>query len=851
MLKQFICKTLFVFLLLISGFDPCVYAQEIIRGGMFFPKSIDAPEDRPYLHITSEKLLPIQEKTEIKFSLAFKERGTFGHITDILVGNKTIRALYTNYHYSDTAKFFLVINNKTSDKYISIPAEKLTGGNWFDVNLIFSPADKTVKLIFDGKETTAHTEISRDAKADIYFGEHPNTNFYHAESPGFAIRNLRVFRNRVELIHRWPLTELEGNTARDIIGGMDADAVNAIWLMKYHYRFRIQAVAGPFLLDTTADRYTANPVYDTKRNSILFIADKYMIEYFLNSKKSVKTDFRRSFRTTKLSNYHFMYNKYRDELYAYHDGGGSLLKYDREKRMWDSLDYSLQFNDQYYGSEPIFNPADSGLYSLFGYGHYRHKNTLRKYDFISKKWNEVPLKGDKLPGMGSSVVIPLNENGEFIIVGGIGNESGWQHEQYRTIYDYFLLNLRDRTVKKLGSADPKGPKIVEGSITGVYSNYLKKILVINGNKYSGTQSIRGLDLRTGKVTIYGDSVFAGIYQNSLTGFSEWRPYDSANGELFIIQPVAASKDSFYARISTVLYPPLSREDYEKLEAKSRPPWYSNKYLLIFVFFSFLGGINFYYYNNYKKQKMKPGGGEEDAARRVRPGIYLFGDISVITPDGKNIALEFSPKITHIFLLLLIRTYSGDRRGIKTDEFTAEMWPELSPEQSKNNRNVSISKLRGHLAAMPGVEIVNEKNHLRLILPDDLYCDLTRFLKLTGNFRDTLKGIDEIKSILSRGQLLSRESFGWLDFWKQGIISEAITKLLRVINQENITPEERLAAADCILYLDSVSEKAVTVKIQMLIQLGLHSTAKKTYDIFAKEYYELYGEEYPRKMNELM
>ncbi len=61
----------------------------------------------------------------------------------------------------------------------------------------------------------------------------------------------------------------------------------------------------------------------------------------------------------------------------------------------------------------------------------------------------------------------------------------------------------------------------------------------------------------------------------------------------------------------------------------------------------------------------------------------------------------------------------------------------------------------------------------------------------------------------------------------------------------------LDIADSIFNYDTINQEAMVLKCSVLNKKGKHSLAKNWYDHFAKEYMNLYGENYPRTFEEVV
>lgn len=253
----------------------------------------------------------------------------------------------------------------------------------------------------------------------------------------------------------------------------------------------------------------------------------------------------------------------------------------------------------------------------------------------------------------------------------------------------------------------------------------------------------------------------------------------------------------------------------------------------------------------KDMAESPETGRKNFGKESAAGLFLFGDFMLLDDEGNDITKQLSPKLKQFFLMLFIRSCLNGSSGVRTEFLTATLWPELPLAESKNNRNVSVRKIRKILSGIKGAVIEIEKNKILLKLPEDFYCDFVEFRQKTDFVIFESESANEIRALVTRGELFADCDYEWLDDLKQKYREETVKRLLNIINADHISDEKRLALAESILTQDSVSEEGIGVKIRSLSAMGNHASAKSSFEHFKREYHRVYDTEYQKNLTDLL
>lgn len=235
-------------------------------------------------------------------------------------------------------------------------------------------------------------------------------------------------------------------------------------------------------------------------------------------------------------------------------------------------------------------------------------------------------------------------------------------------------------------------------------------------------------------------------------------------------------------------------------------------------------------------------------------IQLFGDFRVVGNNGEEITGQFTPKIKQLFLLILVSSQQS-RKGISTKDLSKLLWPDLSYQNAKNSRGVTIRKLRIILKQLDQVDVVFQVDSWMLRFSKAVYCDYVECLKLLAdNNRDNNPGfyLDFYKTIRA-GEVFASESHEWLDDYKGHVGNNIVDNLLKFINHLNIETDGELILklADRILVTDPINDQALSFKLRTLVKQDNLNTAKFTYDRFATLYFEMYNEKLELTFDDLL
>ena len=255
----------------------------------------------------------------------------------------------------------------------------------------------------------------------------------------------------------------------------------------------------------------------------------------------------------------------------------------------------------------------------------------------------------------------------------------------------------------------------------------------------------------------------------------------------------------------------------------------------------------------KSQKSKAKINKEDHNLKLPSGykeqILCFGALKIINNQQQNIAEKLSPMLKKLFIIIFLHS-QGDKKGINTKKLTELIWPGMSVKDTKNTRGTNIQNLRSLLDSCSEIKVLFLNKHWYLETTENCFCDYAIAKQYLNTFSNsdhaTLETeLPKLTNILNSGIFLTNISAIWLDPFREKISNQIIEKCLDITNVLDLKKHASLQfqLSEIICIYDDLNEKALSLKLQILIQEGKLSLAHNTYDNFSKLYLKLYKEPY--------
>jgi len=842
----------------------------VVPGGLVFSGNYNLPAGNPRsakllppgrsttLHLTKDDLIDLESNYSISFIAYFRNNFSSGNILCVKNPAYTINLRFTGSPGSDSALINLLFNGKPAGVSFAFPQDSVHEGKPFSIKLDVDEIGGSIALSLDGKAFTQEfNPFKTDESSDIYFGSPPG----QTDCAPMTVQDLRI-SIAGETTHRYLFNETDGNIAYDSEGGLDAYATNHEWLINRHYFWNIHD-------STSVNKTIYRGIFRDPYNNELGILTNEGIEYLSFKDGSLR---KVKYRDTQQPINYVHHYPNQDLVLGYSSAypDDEAASFDFKKGILKGRMTKVTHEGHYYGGRILVNTGSDAVNIFGGYGWYKTKNKLIRFDPATRKWNELKITGDFFTPRHNFAVLPSEEKDVYYFLGGIGNRSGNQGDGYYHIWDIFRFNLDSLTMKKVYDWGRKESYQI---------NY--EAVWANENRTEIYTALRPYGYEEGVAKAMGRLNFSDTVLTLVGDTSKVLDSYPAGGELLIdyrseqfFSVTAAIYDSTVTvRIFSLKTPLLSDIEYRELSASAPNILEMNRVsdwtkwgipvatLLLLPLVSV-------YYRKYRIRKKRPVNREieEPVAETPRTEktpdrelITLFGGLKIFDSAGNDLTRTLTPKQCEVLSFIAYYTFKDDKTsGIGLNRLDSTIWHDTREENLKNTRNATFSKIRAALKEIEGFSLAVGDNSVSLHLDGKYLNDIKNYFILKRYFSDPamLKDEESVHNfirIVGRGKFMAPLSGDWVDGLRSreesDIISIISLYLKRIFADGNY--EGCIKVIDTVLLHDPLNEDLLGLKLRSLYNLGRHSIALEIYNSFCKEYELIFGEKYPVNLNELL
>jgi DNA-binding SARP family transcriptional activator len=702
------------------------------------------------------------------------------------------------------------------------------------------------------------------------------------ESASFSIRDLRISADGEERV--LPLNESKGEDVHDSTGNVAGRISNPRWLINKAFNWEkilqifsstpsgVAFDAGRHILHSfNADTLRSYNLTARRCDTLLLTGDRLQPRLGMNIFDS---------RNGKIILYEIFHFATVGEIDP--ESGARKLSGDTELRtVW-------------HHHAQAFRRKEGTILLFGGFGNRAYSNTLMSYDIDNRRWDSIPLSGDRIdPRFFTSMM--LSASGDTLyIYGGKGNREGRQEVGIRYYYDLHEIDLRNRRVRKLWEQPAPDTDRVPGRFM-IPSSDGRNFYVMAYAEYKPHTSLQlyRVNLATGEQIAVGDSIPM-ISEEIASNVALYE--DAALERLYCVVQEYQKYGENLTTVYCISTPPVSAAELQQIENHHLPlfrRWWLwaiiGCVLLILTLLLFrkkrpthnaivtsdvtVGTRRGASTESGKSaaspkspastessvdeprsmNEPKEEADKEFILRDETNRIELFGPFRVTDRKGRDITYMFSPRLRNVFCYLLLNTLKGD--GISSSSLTAAFWADKEPDKAKNLRNVTLNKLRKILAEMDGVELVYEQGLFRLVFANQAQCDISHLWQLSEGLHKTRPdgaASARLCEILLRGKFLAGNEDPVFDYCKSAVEEYSVAFLEQAIKESSGTHHHRGTRRLCraLLIADPLSETALETVIASYRKEGKREEALAFYQSFALEYKKLTGEDYPKPYSEL-
>lgn len=751
----------------------------------------------------------------------------YGNLFHIFSNEKSLLSIvYSTSRVIEKQGFIMSIPEHNFSKALHYQPQNSLGKK-IDLSVSINKTETTFEINNDSVGIVFDGSIELPDDFNIYFGATPSKK----EGINLILERFKInysTSSKTDSL-KWSFDKFTDNKTYDNTEKYEAKFINAKPKVVAHFNWESLGdinipSSGSIYIDETKS------VFYTLTSNSLFTFDfrkNYLSEYKLQS--SIPYEQNSIFK-----------NSFSDELLLTWSGGqGDISVWDSSSATW-SQTRDRELSTDYFGSALFVSPVDSAIYSLGGYGNYMFKNVLQKFNPDNAVWEIIPTSEDIFPPSKPFVIENFSDS-TVLALPIIGSDSGDQTMESKPFSNLYELNLKNYEFRKIANLfDLKHNQAIESIVWADKHDELYFLLVTT-NDTAETAQVYNYDFEL-------DSSFA-VAEPFLSKLrNEQNIYYSSNtDELLLFEYNPAAKKTIHS-ISKIFLPILSRAEVKKyinmsVDNKNYTIFYTLASLVIVLFLLWFFVIK----KNRKKlvfYKTPP----------IKNSISLLGGFSIYDKSGGNIESYFSTKILEAFLLIFIKSFSMNNlssgNGVSSVELSNSLWPDFDKDSQKNNRNVTINKVRHLLKDVNGLQIVYENSRWKIRLNKEMFVDLFQFTKILEE-----KNKDGFISFINNykiGEAFKNISYEWLDPLKVTLNRFLIDSILVIYkeNKSSFSTAEIFQIGKSILEIDELSEAGIGLVIRSQKMKGSINGFHREYELFKKKYFDLTGENFDKSAKEL-
>lgn len=734
---------------------------------------------------------------------------------------------------------------------------------WLDVSLHLRLKDNVIEIDYDNKKISAMAPLQGVKSVTALFGQMKE---YLSDVAPIDLRNVTITQDGKQ-IREWKLWKHNDTVCYDEIEGAVARAIHPVWLIDNHIEWKLVHQAKiPGKLDVAFNAREA--LFYLVRSQSIDVLDE-------NGTLQKEIAIRGGYPAVEFPN-HLLYDTLSNKLVSYYPKKGITSRFSFDTERWSNEIRNTEEASNYNHAR-TFNPADSSFYFFGGYGFYQYRNDLYRMKYSTNQIEQVEYERPLYPRYSAAMAIVGDE---LYIFGGRGNKYGKQELSSHYYWGLCAINLKNKQSRIVWQ---KNQPQEEGTImasTMYFEPSDSSFYAVSTNKGGVLWKISMKD------SVYSE-VSKPIYNESTYQDSDFSLYTSpSHGKLFLVLDKILSNHTHELAIYSINMPLVNEVDIRQSTAgesiNNRWYLYAIGILLLLV----LAGFVLYRFKYNGKNKKAPAtkkGTEKTVATtgkvqsqsdvpesktipkkewmqesetiftetvnyydRSRASISLLGCFNVRDKDGNDITSNFTPRLKHLLILLILYT-EKNAQGILASKTTEILWPEKEETAARNNRNVNLRKLRVLLESIGDMEVMIENNFLRIKWGTGVFCDYHTLITCTKQFEQEKSEelLNRILELLLYGPLLPNTILDWLDDFKDDYSSYSIDLLKNLLDIEISRNHQDMIIrlADIMFLHDPLNEEALAAKCSVLVTQGKKGIARNLYDRFCKEYHDSMGETY--------
>ncbi len=848
-MRKYLFRLSIIQLLFLFWASGSLYAQTY---GLSFDSHDVLKDERTHIDLNHDKFFSFNKNFKLEFSMSIRPNlhMNYGYILRIIDDKGKNVDLIFNYQ-SPLSNSIIVVYGQDITNISLKPNLSALCCEWSEFALNFD-LDNQI-LTFNSSDTTiAASGIKLNSKVKILFGASDYLHFKTTDVPPMNIKDIRI-SEMGKIVHNWPLDEIEGNIARDLVNKKNASVLNPNWLKPLYHDWKKT-------FEVTLNG-CAEIAFSPVEEKFYFAGDNQMEVYSVGENNSETFQYKNNPRNLKPGCQAF-YDTLRNLFVSYNIDQKSISTFNPQTREWEESMPNINLETVFLQHNKYFSAIDSTLYIFGGYGQHEYKNIIQQYAFSTNEWKTIDY-------LGNDVFYPrylsaLGETNDSIyILGGYGSTSGEQILKPQNYYDLLVYSLKDKQIIKKYDFHPPiedvgfANSMVIDQDKGEY--YALAFPIFKYDSY--LQLVKG-SLSKPELKMVGNKI---PYQFSdVVSFADLY-YCKTSKKLFAVTMLVNDQNQTQLSLYSIAFPPNDKNIPEIIKSRHWLKLFFSILLLAIIF----GIVVFNWYATRKENSLKKYVEVSDSENlpteiitrtdtlennpKYKNTLLFFGGFQMFDKNGLDITNKFSPLLKELFLLIWLYSIKNNK-GITSQKLTEILWFDKDTKSAKNNLAVNIIKLKLMLKEVLSVELSRRTGYWKISFEEDLvFNDYFTCLNLCNNKKyfekpEIIKFVD----LARKGDFLSNSNYEWLDKFKADISNSIIDKLVDFASHTEIEADPNLILhlADSILNFDIINEEAMILKCKAYLVNGKHRLANDTFSKFAKDYSNLYGVTYEKTFKDI-
>jgi two-component SAPR family response regulator len=820
--------------------------------GLEFAAQPISKDQRTKLDLNPEGFYSFRNDFELSFSIQLRdiERMTFGYIARIVdAEDRNIDIIYNG---PESHGLQVVYGKSLTNITIPGNAPEIFE-NWTEIRLRYDLLNKA--LHFQTPDTSiSQANIDFSGKIKIFFGRNDFPPIQTTDVPRMSIRDIKLYQ-RGKCMHHYPLDEMAGDEARDILSDRRAIVQNPRWIMSKYHNWN-------WSFDTYLDG-SGVVCYEPGQEKVYMVGEE-MLKVFSVLKDSIENFMYTTPFSELIPGSQAFYDTITNRLICYSLKNRTVHYFDFLELRWEEIIDGPDRPERFRYHNQFYFASDSVLYTFGGYSQHKYFNLVQRFDFKNNQWDTAQTRGDAFYPRMHAALGSLNDT--LYILGGFGSKAGDQILSPEHYTDLLAFSLREKEfIKKYDFEAPmEGIDFANSMVINSedQSYYVLATTIFEYETY--LQLLRGT-LAVPELIPVGDKIIY-LFHNENSYCDLF--FSKSSQELIAVTSLfEPEENTTKITVHKISFPPNRNVE----GAGTWQDFFTMK-VLGFLFILVLTATGIFLLRNrakkevpaparyegqenenLKKDMPMPNSIGRDKSKKAANAILFFGGFQVINKHGEDITKKFTPLLKELFLLIFL--YSIKDKGISVPRLTELLWFSMDAKTAKNNRAVNIAKLKSLLLEIESCSLSQKTAYWQIAFDDSIvFNDYWTCLKNMNTEKAMPKEeLWQFLCIIKKGPLLGNASYEWLDEFKLECSNQIIDCLMKYVHLDEMASDHDLMIqiSDAILIFDMMHEEAIAIKCRALALLGKHSLAKEIFAKFTRDYLILYDEPYERSFTDLI